>query len=148
MNEYATSQKVKALKTYDEDFEFYPTTAEIMEAMKNDLMKYLRSHANDYDSGKRGTFEIQTSYDRAFNKGKKTETLRIGSFLDIGSGDGRVLDMFEADKKYGIEIARAQADDLIRKGVFLIGRDFWDVTLIDQHYSLVYSNPPFSQFET
>ena len=38
--------------------------------------------------------------------------------------------MFEADKKYGIEIARAQADDLIRKGVFIIGRDFWDVTLI------------------
>jgi len=71
----------------------------------------------------------------------------VGSFLDIGAGDGRVLDAFDARKKYGIEIARAQADDLIGRGVFIMGRNYWDCSLSEQRFSLVFSNPPFSEFE-
>lgn len=143
----STAQKLRMLQTADEDFEFYPTTDEIMAAMKKDIWKYFREHDRSYNTRKEEKIEITTDYEYAFNKGKKTETLSIGSYLDIGSGDGRVLDLFPAGKKYGIEIARAQADDLIRRGIFLIGRNFWDVTLNDQYYALIFSNPPFSQFE-
>jgi SAM-dependent methyltransferase len=142
-----TTQKLRTLHAANEDFEWYPTTPEIMEAMKKDLWKYLREHERDYNTRREEKIYINTFYDQAFNKGKKTERLEIGSFLDIGAGDGRVLNFFEADKKYGIEIARAQADDLIQKGVFLIGRNYYDVYLNDQYYSLIFSNPPFSQFE-
>jgi hypothetical protein len=29
----------------------------------------------------------------------------------------------------------------------IIGRNYWDVSLIEQRYGLVFSNPPFSCFE-
>jgi hypothetical protein len=142
-----TASKIRALQTANEDFEWYPSTPEILEAMKNDLWKYLREHEHDYTKRREERISINTSYAQACGKGKKTESIEIGTFLDIGAGDGRVLDLFEADKKYGIEIARAQADDLIRRGIFIIGRNYWDVSLCEQYFSLIYSNPPFSQFE-
>ena len=146
MSKNTVNEKVKTLMLNNEDFEWYPTTPEIMEAMKKDLWKYLREHERDYNTRREEKIYINTFYDQAFNKGKKTERLEIGSFLDIGAGDGRVLDFFDAHKKYGIEIARAQADDLIRRGVFIIGRNYYDVSLCGQYYSLIFSNPPFSQF--
>ncbi|MCL2210822.1 MAG: DUF4942 domain-containing protein [Treponema sp.] len=152
----ATAQKLQLLRSGNEDYEWYPTTAEIMEAMKKDIWDYLRSHNLSYREDRDSGIRIDTSRDEWDEKKKKYKeitTLSIDSFLDVGAGDGRVLDCLNEDqggrlcKKYGIEIARAQADDLIRRGVFIIGRNFWDVTLIDQHYALIYSNPPFSQFE-
>jgi hypothetical protein len=145
-----TNKKIQILKEANEDFEWYPTTPEIMAAMKKDIWGYLKKHKADYAAGwrhKKEDVKIDTTYDYSSKEEKKNESLYISSFLDIGAGDGRVLDYFEANKKYGIEIATVQADDLIRKGVFLIGRNYWDVSLIEQQYSLIYSNPPFSCFE-
>ena len=141
----STSAKINALKTADEDREWYPTTPEIMKAMENDIVGYVWAHEDDY--GNRKASAVCFNWNRDNKKNKSIKDIDIPSFLDIGAGDGRVLDYFNARKKYGIEIARTQADDLIRKGIFIIGRDYWDVSLIDQSYSLVYSNPPFSQFE-
>ncbi|MDR1174559.1 MAG: class I SAM-dependent methyltransferase, partial [Treponema sp.] len=141
-----TNKKLRILQSGQEDFEWYPTTPEIMEAMRNDIWSYLRKHEGDYEAEWRGgkcAIKINTDFEGK----KRKETLAIDTFLDIGAGDGRVLDFFCARKNYGIEIARAQADDLIRKGVFLIGRNYWDASLIEQQYSLIYSNPPFSCFE-
>jgi len=142
-----TASKVRALQKANEDFEFYPTTPEIMEAMKNDLWAYLRGHSRDYEARRKEKIEIRTDTEYVGKKEKKTERLDIDSFLDIGAGDGRVLDLFPAHKKYGIEIAKAQADDLICRNVFIIGRNYWDVSLCNNYYSLIYSNPPFSCFE-
>jgi len=137
----STAKKIRALKTADEDFEWYPTTPEIMEAMKKDIRDYLGKY-KEYGSRNEDNIHLD-----AYHKENGVARLCIESFLDIGAGDGRVLDLFGAEKKYGIEIARAQADDLIQKGVFIIGRDYYDVVLNDQYYSLIYSNPPYSQFE-
>jgi hypothetical protein len=136
-----TTKKIQALQMADEDMEWYPTTPEIMQAMEKDMWDYLSEPGRDYYSDRR------REQVKIYGIGDGKDRLSIASFLDIGAGDGRVLDFFTAGKKYGIEIARTQADDLIRKGVFIIGRDYWDITLIDQYYSLIYSNPPFSQFE-
>jgi hypothetical protein len=133
----STNKKIQMLNSAGEDYEWYPTTPEIMSAMKSDMCDYLRIPGRDSKYSEK--IRINKEYDG-------TEILRIDSFLDIGAGDGRVLDFFPAYKKYGVEIARVQADDLIRKGVFLVGRNYWDITLINQSYSLIYSNPPFSQF--
>jgi hypothetical protein len=144
----SASAKIRALRSAGEDMEWYPTTPEIMQAMEKDIWAYLRSYKDGYfDRHNRERVTIHTDYNWKNNKQVKNEHLSITSFLDIGAGDGRVLDFFKATKKYGIEIARLQADDLIRKGVFIIGRDYYDVTLIDQYYGLIFSNPPFSQFE-
>jgi hypothetical protein len=139
-NPISTGRKIQILKAADEDLEWYPTTSEIMEAMKKDIWAYLESHQHDYPRRRDEKVKINTEY-------KKPKTLGIDSFLDIGAGDGRVLDFLPAHKKYGIEIAKGQADDLIRRGVFLIGRDFWITDLMNDNYGLVFSNPPFSRFE-
>ncbi|MDR2865740.1 MAG: class I SAM-dependent methyltransferase, partial [Spirochaetaceae bacterium] len=146
MSTNSTASKIRALQTSNEDFEWYPTTAEIMDAMKKDIWNYLRIHENDYESGWRGG-KTELKIDEEWENKNKKERLHIDTFLDIGAGDGRVLNFFEARKKYGIEIARVQADDLIPKGIFLIGRNYWDVSLIEQQFSLIYSNPPYSIFE-
>ena len=147
-----TAKKIRMLRLSDEDREWYPTTTEIIEAMRKDLWAYLQAHENErsYNSRREDGLEINTSrdeWDEKRQKYKEKRRLAIGSFLDIGAGDGRVLDAFDARKKYGIEVAKAQAGDLIRRGVFIIGHDFWDTSLIDRRYSLVFSNPPFSRFE-
>jgi hypothetical protein len=142
----STAEKIRILQAADEDLEWYPTTPEIMEAMRKDIWKYLHSHKNHYEARRRRGGEGVRIHTYLDNK-KERESLSIDSFLDIGAGDGRILDYFGAEKKYGIEIATAQADDLIRKGVFLIGRNYWDVSLIEQEYGLIYSNP-HSRFST
>jgi hypothetical protein len=148
--DFATAKKIRTLQAAGEDFEFYPTTPEIMEAMKKDIWDYLKLHESDYSSRwKSGeSVSIKTEYQYTKNGNQKeVEKLNIDSILDIGAGDGRVLDFLNARKKYGIEIARAQADDLIRRGVFIVGRNYWDCSLIDNEYALVFSNPPYSCFE-
>lgn len=143
----STVQKIKALQAADEDLEWYPTTPEIMAAMEKDMWDYFRRYDATYEEECRAGIGIRE--DREYKDGEpvETERLYIDSFLDIGAGDGRVLDYFKAKRKYGIEIARTQADDLIRRGIFIIGRNYFDISLIDHKYALVFSNPPFSNFE-
>jgi len=96
-------------------------------------------------------------FDHSWNYDQETKedryTYRIKTFLDVGAGDGRVFgaikgvkDDVRIDKFYGIEIAQSQADDLINREVFIIGRDFFKTTLIDKRYSVIFSNPPYSVF--
>jgi len=143
-----TSKKIQILRENNEEYEFYPTTSEIMEAMKKDIWAYSRKHRHSYHGCKHDE-EVRIR-DWEENR-KKQERLEMDSILDIGAGDGRILSFFDDGKnyirkKYGIEIARSQADDLIRKGIFIIGRNYYDVNLNDQFFSLIYSNPPFSDF--
>jgi hypothetical protein len=62
-------------------------------------------------------FNYTWNYDRKTDK--DVYTYHVKSFLDVGAGDGRVLDAvngvsgdIKIAKKYGIELAKAQADDL------------------------------------
>lgn len=146
----STAAKVSALQAAGEDFEFYPTTDEILAAFADDLYEQAKTIAdNDSSMG----FRHRNEY---FSEEKdEADTVSIGSILDVGAGDGRVFNAvkdkgpglrFRVDYKYGIEIAYTQSDDLIRKGVFIIGRDFFQTTLIDKRYSVIFSNPPYSVY--
>lgn len=106
-------------------------------------------------NGRCSGFNINSEYydsktERHYNR------VSIDSLLDVGAGDGRVFcaikdidenNLFAIAESYGIEKARAQSDDLIRRGVFIIGRDFFQTTLIDKKYSVIFSNPPYSIYE-
>jgi hypothetical protein len=148
-----TSKKVKVLTQNNEDFEWYPTTDEILTAMNQDLHElftkgnlagYTRERSNKY-------FGYDWNHDRETKTDKYTYS--INTFLDVGAGDGRVFGAIKGvngdvtiEKTYGIEIAQSQADDLINRNVFIIGRDFFKTTLIDKGYSVIFSNPPYSIF--
>lgn len=68
------------------------------------------------------------------------------SVLDCGAGDGRVLNALTDGKKYAIEKAKPLLNAL-DKDIFVVGTEFEEQTLIDKRCALIFSNPPYSQFE-
>jgi hypothetical protein len=138
----SAAKTVEALKFSNEDFEWYPTTDEILLAMRNDLRCLFKKEI------------IGSWHDRGlfYTQGKKDETGCVKSFLDVGAGDGRVFAQFKGGKNlqvddfYAIEKAQHFAEELIQGDVFLIGRDFFRTSLIDKHYSVIFSNPPYAQY--
>jgi len=147
------NKKIKVLTQNNEDYEWYPTTDEILAAMNKDLH---RMFAKGNLAGSKRRYRDQL-FDYSWNCDGKTKKDRykylIKTFLDVGAGDGRVFGAINGvdgdviiDKLYGIEIAQSQADDLINRDVFIIGRDFFKTTLIDKRYSVIFSNPPYSVF--
>jgi hypothetical protein len=149
-----TGKKVKTLQTGREDREWYPTTAEILAAMNGDLHtlfaeKELAQGTRRFNG--KELFDYHLTHNRETQKDEYTYFVR--SVLDVGAGDGRVFDALsgvhndiETGRRYGIEIAQTQADDLIARDIFIIGRDFFKTSLIDKAYSVIFSNPPFSIF--
>jgi len=138
----STSAKIRTLQSAGEDFEWYPTTEEISIAMKNDLRSLFKKEIIGSWRG-REYFSV--------NDRDEEKVFIIKSFLDVGAGDGRIFHKFKNTKdiriedSYGIEIAQPFAEDLIQKDdVFLIGRDFFRTSLIDKHFSVIFSNPPYS----
>jgi hypothetical protein len=152
MNE--TGIKLKALIEGGEDFEWYPTTDEILQKMNGDLHHLLvKGNLSSYRGrcGRGSLFSYRSDYNRETKKDEYSYF--VDSFIDVGAGDGRVLDAIhgikgdiEIRRRYGIEIAKTQADDLINRDVFIIGRDFWKTSLLDKEYSVIFSNPPYSRF--
>jgi hypothetical protein len=150
------SQKIKTLNEGNENYEWYPTTEEIQSAMNRDIHNlFTKEKLADYGNIRRSNTLVRRSSEYVGKKyDKRQDIYYIKSFLDVGAGDGRVLDSIKGvkgdikvEKRYGIELAKAQADDLINRGVFIIGRDFHKCSLVDQWYSVIFCNPPYSEFK-
>lgn len=96
-----------------QDYEWYPTTKEIIDAVK------ARLWSPDL------------------------------SILDIGAGDGRVLHSLTNNKgkKFAIEKSRPLLSALTAD-VLVVGTDFSEQTIFDKPVDVVFSNPPYSEFET
>lgn len=116
-----------AVKENDEDFEWYPTTREIIEVMYKDLCSYYK-----YDGF---------------------------SMLDIGGGNAKVFKVIDSlsgqeretrnaklTKRYVIEKSKTLINSM-DSNIFVVGTDFWQQTLIDKRVDVVYTNPPYSEFE-
>ena len=91
----STAAMVARLKQTDSDFQWYPTTTEILNIIKNDIdhlidERYLESQP---------------------------------SILDCGAGDGRSLMHLTAGKKYAIEKATPLISAMDVE-IFVIGADF------------------------
>lgn len=115
----STAAMVARLKQTDSDFEWYPTTTEILNIIKNDIdhlidERYLESQP---------------------------------SILDCGAGDGRSLMHLTAGKKYAIEKAKPLISAMDRE-IFVIGADFHQQVLMDKRQDIIFSNPPYEQFES
>lgn len=106
-----TFSLIENLKEAGQDHEFYPTTPEIIAA--------LRRHMAEGES-----------------------------VLDIGAGRGDVLKGLQdkAGNLYAIEKSQLLIAEL-PKEVFIVGTDFHRQTLIDKKVDIIFSNPPFSEFE-
>jgi len=126
----ATAERVTALKEAGEDFEWYPTTDEILRKI---------------------ACRIQSRVDRYYS------TVKI---LDIGAGDGRALvrleDMMRGEDgdrdrvrldKFAIEKSMIHLANM-PKEIVVIGTDFYEQTLVDKKFDAIFCNPPYSEYET
>lgn len=120
------------LKAADEDHEWYPTTNEIIAALLRDMRKKLGSK----DSR------------RYSHRDEKIAS----SVLDIGAGNGKVLDAIHADKELDIETLYAIEKSTILCGqldarIFVIGTEFEQQSLITKPVGFIFCNPPYSVFK-
>ena len=151
-----TNAIIKELKNDNQDFEFYPTTDEIIDTIHNDLLNFAKTNNKtiDYQERKESVlFGLKQLDDFYFNWDYNRETeiyeyhYRLESFIDIGAGDGRLFDKIVASKKYAVEKSLAQADRLIKNNIMLLGHDFFETTLIDKTFTVVFCNPPYSIYK-
>jgi len=125
----STTALVQELKDNGEDFEWYPTSSDMIETVGR---------------------KLKTLFDDSF------------SFMDIGAGDGRVIEAIDkfhqrydkrcerieggVSEKYAIEkspiLIQQMADDIT-----IVGTDFLMQTLIDKKVDAIFCNPPYSEYE-
>jgi hypothetical protein len=124
MSEFLTH--LSTVQQAQQDFEWYPTTNEIIEYLCKSLSVHIEDHL----------------YDRR-------RTCHFGSFLDIGAGNGKVLDavrdLRSIEKLHAIEKSRTLIN-LLPADVFILGVDFWNTSLIDKQVDVIFSNPPYSRY--
>lgn len=111
---------ITQLKLADQDFEWYPTTDEIIDAIRRDI----RRHLPDTREVDKESF----------------------SMLDCGAGDGRVLRALTQGDRFAIEIADIHLQ-AIGHDIYIVGTDFREQSLIDKKVDVVFSNPPYSEFD-
>lgn len=112
---------LQQIKQANEDFEWYPTTDEIIDALVSDI------------NGYRYCYRSSTPV------------------LDIGAGDGRVLlalkDKCGFSELKAVEISRVHSSQYDKNGVTFIGADFWNVNLMTKNASITFCNPPYKEFD-
>lgn len=116
---------LKSLKESGQDFEFYPTTDEIIAAMLRDL-------------GVRGGEE-----DRYRKRNGAS------SVLDIGAGNGKVLRALKERGKFSELYAIEKSPILCQQldaDVFIVGTEFEEQSLLEKQVDMIFCNPPYSQF--
>lgn len=124
----SVGQLVEQIKANNEDFEWYPTTQEIISALQQYCI--VEGIANN-----------------------RYCTREIHSVLDIGCGNGSFLERFcnceqfcKNISKYGIEKSNILAEQL-PEDIILLGSDFEENTLIDKKVDMIFCNPPYSKYE-
>ncbi len=110
------------LKENDQDFEWYPTTHEILTCIKNNLRERF--------------------YDR-FSDNKQPTV----SVLDCGAGDGRALKaLSNGGEMYAIEKSERLIFEMSEE-IYIVGTEFHQNTIIDKMAEVVFSNPPYSEYQ-
>lgn len=147
---------IETLKSSNEDFEFYPTTREIIEAMYWDIRGDKREDESFY--------RCESKYVSLLDIG--AGTCKVFSTIKAIAEEQAVLDEWyyrsEDNKSYRSEYERLANRvnitkymaieksqtliDAMPHDVFVVGTEFNENTLIDKRADVVFCNPPYSQY--
>ncbi|MBN2830415.1 MAG: DUF4942 domain-containing protein, partial [Candidatus Cloacimonetes bacterium] len=118
---------VERLKIEGEDYEFYPTTNEIIRALYRHLSS-VACHGSE-----------ASILDIGCGNGKVLMSLK--QMDSENGGEYRT----KIGQRYGIEKSRVLIESL-DKDICIIGTDFREQTLIDKKVDIIFSNPPYSEY--
>jgi hypothetical protein len=121
-----TNELIHKVAGTEHDFEWYPTSDAIIYEIDKDMKENLHHCVSFLDCGA--------------GNGKVIEALLCDPNIE-GSQDGKI------ERGYAIEKSQPLLD-AIDPSIFVIGTEFMEQTLIDKKVDVVFSNPPYSQFET
>lgn len=139
---------IKEIKESGQDFEFYPTTKEIVQGVYDDLAikeRYGKSYSIlDVGCGNGGFF---TKFDII-----REEVSEYHKLNNIDESQYNFCDNKKAKPiaNLGNEFAIEKSEILINNlpsHIVVVGTDFWENTLIDKKVDIIFSNPPYSEFE-
>lgn len=113
---------IKTLKENNEDFEFYPTTKEILSVVFKDIKE---SHFSllDIGAGNGNIFNILEDMIQCDSEGIPKMTIT----------------------KYAFEKSQILINSMA-EDVFIIGTDFHQQTLIDKRVDIIFCNPPYTEY--
>ena len=125
-----TSSIVQQLKSNSDDHEWYPSTDSQIQIIIDDLHRIHK------------TFNFNGRYNDS------------STLLDIGAGDGRVLEKIkmafnDSDltfETHAIEKASTHTDTYMKKGITLLGTEFHETNFISKTCDVAFVNPPYSEF--
>jgi len=127
---------VKTLKESGEDFEFYPTTDEMIEAVINSI-----------ETGTHGKINFNGEEKRFPILNYLPCTAKV---MEIGAGTGKFLERCKESQPdweyYAIEKARILLKGLMEKGFSIVGTDFNECQLLDKKADVIFCNPPYSDY--
>ena len=110
------------LKENQQDFEWYPTTEEILSCIKGNIKE------------------------RFYDRFSDNEQPRV-SVLDCGAGDGRALKaLSNGAEMYAIEKSERLIFEM-SEDIYIVGTNFHTNTLIDKKTEVLFSNPPYSEYQ-
>ncbi|MDR3243445.1 MAG: class I SAM-dependent methyltransferase [Elusimicrobiota bacterium] len=113
-----TTQLVNVLKENNQDFEFYPTTREMVRVIYNNLKIFDKCISIlDIGAGNGNFFTLLREFDKEI-----------------------CCDKYAIEKSQ-ILISALPAD------IMILGTDFYQQTLIDKQVDVIFCNPPYSEFE-
>lgn len=150
-------QIVKNLKHHNQDFEFYPTTREIIEAMYWNLLGDKVDEFTYRANGRRfSMLDIGAGNCKVFDTIKQIAEEqplldqyyyhdRIKDSKSWRNDNERLANRVFIDKYMAIEKSQLLID-LMPKEALVVGVDFHENTLIDKQADIVFCNPPYSEY--
>ena len=133
----STNQIVEQLKSNGEDFEWYPTTQEIVNCLAKKIFTKRSYGQGEYECKYHSVLDIGCGNGSFFEKIDRTEEQKASMKGDYG----RML-----WKRFGIERSFVLCEQL-PNDVVIIGSDFYEQSLIDKKVDMIFCNPPYSEFE-
>ena len=130
----STGSLITEIKAADQDYEFYPTTDEIIQALVHDI-KY----------GKSVDLAIPREFGSSVNSFDG-----YCSVLDIGAGNGKVLMALKEGTALR-ELHAIEKSPILCKAldpeILIVGTDFAEQSLLSKSVDVIFCNPPYSQYE-
>jgi hypothetical protein len=119
---------LESLKATDQDYEWYPTTARMVDEVIEDVRR-------QFVAGR---------------EWRRRDEAEVSSVLDIGAGDGRVLVQFQQAFR-GAELFSIEKSALLRQAqpeaIAPVGTDVFEQDLMSLPAQVVFCNPPYSEYE-